>query len=208
MKNSRFFYVVTILFLVSINIITVIETKKTRNNFRKTIDKLKESKERFENLSNIIKIRDSLSLVTEDIHINLNTVVKTLNNEDIYFNQILDKKPKLFFIFSDISCPPCVELEIDRLKEIAKIIGSENIILLASYRNVRHLKFLKQKKNLSVKMYCINDECLSLPKVMKNIPLLFILDSNENTKLIFIPEKTIPELSLQYYEIVRKRYFE
>jgi len=200
--------IITLIILIMFNIIFVSKINKSKNSFSKTVEELKKSNGMLVTLSKTLKIRDSLAFIIEDLRLNENTIVTTLNNDSIHFCKILDENPKLVFRFSEESCPPCVEMEIERLKKIGETIGKENVIILTSYRNLRYLKLLKQQNNIDFSIYNINDTNLNFPTVLKNIPFLFIINSKLEAELVFIPEKTIPELSYQYYEIIKKRYFE
>lgn len=206
--RSILLIIITLIILIMFNIISVLKINKSKNDLSKTVEKLKESNEMLISLSKILRIRDSLAFIIEDLRLNENTIVTTLNNDSIHFYQILDENPKLVFRFTEESCPPCVEMEIERLKKIGETIGKENVVVLTSYRNLRYLKLLKQQNNIDFSIYNINDTHLNFPTVLENIPFLFIINSKLEAELVFIPEKTIPELSLQYYKIVKKRFFE
>lgn len=148
------------------------------------------------------KTREYLKLKAESVELNLNSKLTSIKGDTIFLNSLIGKNDKLFFKFSENSCTPCVEMELSFLEQNANEIGINNIIIIASYKNLRHLKLLKQKVKQDIAIYSIN-ESIGFPGEFDNIPFLFVINSSKQLKFIFIPEKSLPNLSEQYYNILK-----
>lgn len=131
---------------------------------------------------------------------------QSISNENISLLQAIGGEEKIIFYFSENSCPPCVDQELNNLKEISNRIEENNIILLASYSNKRHFNLFLKQHSLPFKAFFLNNERISFPNEMKNIPFLTVTDSSFKPRLLFIPDKNFPEFSVQYYDVLKKRF--
>lgn len=125
----------------------------------------------------------------------------------ISFKSVVGNGKKLFFRFTPNNCGDCVTAEIASLKKLAGSIGEENIVLLGSYPNSKELEVLKERYKVEFPAYNISITELQENKIEQlNVPYLFTLDSTLMPKNIFIPEKTVPVFSLNYYNIIRENF--
>nr|WP_319398804.1 hypothetical protein [uncultured Carboxylicivirga sp.] len=53
----------------------------------------------------------------------------------------------------------------------------------------------------------LKEDILGIPMEKINIPYMFILDSTLVVKQFFVPEKSMPELTDTYLNIIKARYF-
>jgi hypothetical protein len=119
---------------------------------------------------------------------------------------VIDAK-KLIFRFTELNCPLCIEQEIPTLKEIAKKIGDNNIIILASYDRPNALRILIDKYKLNFQAFNIPSGSLVNNEIESvNMPYYFMLGKSMIGKNIFIPEKTLPELTRDYLNLISESY--
>lgn len=139
------------------------------------------------------------------ISTNLNIFSLHNNKEDI--NTLYDSGPKVVLRVSELTCSECYEKELENLKKLADSIGESNIIIFTKSANVDYLLRFKRVNQLIYQVYNIpNDTITPLDKL--NIPYYFVLDSNKIVSKIFIPDRSYPENSFRYFEIIGKQYFE
>jgi hypothetical protein len=50
-------------------------------------------------------------------------------------------------------------------------------------------------------------DSLNLPVEQLGTPYAFVAGQNKKAMLVFVPDKDIPDLSQQYYQIVKERFF-
>jgi len=56
------------------------------------------------------------------------------------------------------------------------------------------------------RIYNLKEEQLNIPIDRLNIPYVFLIDSSGNIIMLNIPEKTKPEFSEQFYNVVISRF--
>ncbi|MDR3340284.1 MAG: hypothetical protein LBT25_09400 [Candidatus Symbiothrix sp.] len=109
-------------------------------------------------------------------------------------------KPKLIFGSSQNMCLPCIYSVLDQLAEIMPdYSNNENIIFIADIEN-RLKNNYHNKKVISF----IRKEDFPLYEI--GAPYLFILDKDMLVKMLFITDKTNPELTKEYLKMVKKRF--
>jgi len=140
----------------------------------------------------------------------INGNIKVYNKEKKSFllREILGNSPKLVFRYSELNCDVCVDLEVKKIKKMAKVIGENNVLMLANYRDLNSLLIFKKIHNLSIPVYNLENQTLGLSVDKINTPYLFVSDSSLATKSMFIPNKKYPNISDIYYEVIKKKYFE
>jgi hypothetical protein len=83
------------------------------------------------NIVEIIKSKISLELLCSNQKIENIKLVST-DNREYLFNKLIGESPKLVFFFSMLNCNSCIERELERIRQIEKQIGKDNIIILAA----------------------------------------------------------------------------
>ena len=144
---------------------------------------------------------------TEGEKILPNITLKAFPNEYFSLRQVIGIGPKLVFRYTENMCQLCVDQEIDFLKELSLEIGPENIVVLASYRNLKFLKNAKAFSDYHIKPFNIKPNAMANMLEKVDNPYLFVTDESLEMKMIYVPEKNIPSMSQKYYEIIKKKVF-
>jgi hypothetical protein len=142
-------------------------------------------------LNNGVKLSQNLKLVDE-------------NNDSIHLSDVLDL-PKLIIRYSAFACDICLESELKQLGKCMEETSTDRILILASDYNVRSLKVVEKSLPFSLKIYRIEET--NIPYEQKNNGLfVFMMDKELIIKDFFVPEKTLPELSHNYYRTLDEKY--
>lgn len=200
-KRIEFIYLSIIcitLFLTSYSISNNIKLGKNLSICNKEIVGYKE---RVHFLLKTTSSREYLQLKAGSTELNLNARLTSINSDTITLYELIGEKDKLFFRISENSCGACIEMEMDILEQNVIKIGLNKIIILASYKNLRHLKLFKQKLKHDIAIYNLT-EPIGFPNELGDTPFLFVIDSFQEVEFVFIPEKTLPKLSEQYYSFL------
>ena len=107
-------------------------------------------------------------------------------------------KPKLVFRFNEFHCDNCI-------KSCVELINASgmngNVVALVSGDNIRMLRFISKKYNISFPAYFIptnHQYMLSDLKEKDGYPYFFLLDSDFRAKYIFSPSQQYSEVSKEY----------
>ncbi len=133
------------------------------------------------------------------------TNVKDEYNRSFSLDSIITSTPgeKLVFRFTENNCIDCIKAELLHLEKIAPVIGKDNIILLASYTGTNDLKLFRKAYNPPFSIYNTPLESLAGNQLEDaNLPYYFVLNKDLSPHLLFIPEKTLAELTEQYYKMM------
>lgn len=135
----------------------------------------------------------------------------TDNEDNTYlFSQLLNKKTsryKFVFVFSSLNCNSCVDFEISNIKSFSRLIGQDNIIILAQYESIRQLRAFLSTQDLTIPVYYVKNIPANVLEE-ENLPFSFIINKNLTLEMIFIPIKEIYSHTEMYYKTIYKRFFE
>jgi len=145
----------------------------------------------YEDGRRLVKFKQAIFSESEKI-----SDVKVVSSEfdTLQISSIINE-PKLIYRFYQETCVQCVEDELDILKKISDVIGSEHIIIISDFDKMNMLKTIINRKSIPSD-YFISKENMMLPidNDEEKIATFFTLDSNLKTDFVF---KTGGE---QYFE--------
>lgn len=143
------------------------------------------------------------SIIDESVDINNpliyigNDTANTMNLFDLVHGKCL------VFRFSGEACNVCIDFAINKLKStFSDFAENDKILLVGSNLNNRVKENYYGKKVIS---FC--SEELGLQFEEYNTPFFFIIDGDRITKMFFIPEKSMPELTDFYLRKILDRFF-
>lgn len=199
-------FLILILFLM--NIILVVG----KYQHKEIAKKEKEALEGIINLNKSLKADYSRIHVFDEYRLPKTILLHKLSkiiNDTINIDKLDLKKTKIVFRFSDFSCESCIIQELINLNALAKEIGNDNIIYLGSFTNIRKaISFSKENNLEKSNFYFINYDALGTSLEVEHLPFVFILDESMKINTPFFPRYNIPELSVEYYKIIKQKYFE
>jgi alkyl hydroperoxide reductase subunit AhpC len=166
--------------------------------------------EDFEKVSALYDVEYLYKVSKELIKLQLRYEQYPLNNCEIYTGSDTSKimsiktlinKPKLIFGSSGNMCPPCIETVIEQLREIIPDYShNDDIIFVADIeKRLKNNYYDKQ-----VFSFC-NKKDFPLYKI--GAPYLFVLDEDMVIKMLFITNKSTPELTSEYLKTIKRLYF-
>lgn len=149
--------------------------------------------------------------LTELYQFTLQNELMSIANPQVYLGNDADstrflsdlvESPTLVFRFSGEACSVCTDFVIKELRRTFQDFRSEGRIILLGSNVSNAIKEDHYGKNVTSLL--LDD--LNLPFEQYNIPFFFILDSDFKCKMMFIPDKSFPDLTKYYLETIRARF--
>lgn len=208
MINLKWWLCSVLIILVGLNISTFLKLRSIQSKANKLQFSQENTTSKFKTSNKNTVIRNALETQSELQPLSERTPLISSTAEDtITLETLVGSSPKLVFHYSELNCMQCVDQEVGKIKKLAQKIGRENILIVATYDNIRDLFLFKRVNNLELPVYKLPDEGIGLPLEKANVPFLFIIDEEFKSKLVFVPEKTLPAMSEKYYGIIKSRFF-
>ncbi len=200
MKHLFLYMFLVLFFLMNLGLMFKINTIKKES--------LLSMKNQLENFNQYLELYYD-QLFQEQLN-NGTKIIHTIEVQDELKNksslgELFDASPKIVLRFSELGCNACIEEELAIIKEYALKIGNKNILILTNYTNSRKILNFKTKNNIDFEVLSCDN--LGLPFEKENRLYTFILDSTFMVNNFFIPEKTLPKLSKNYYTAIIQKYF-
>lgn len=132
-----------------------------------------------------------------------NFSIITTKKSSIKLKTIINK-PKLIYRFSNFSCNPCVENDFKILDTLSTVIGSEQIIIIANFENIKDLIIYKNNKKLPYKYYNYNS-IIDLPiekKLINHSPFFLILDEQLRVKFALTSNPSQSINNLHFKQVI------
>jgi hypothetical protein len=119
---------------------------------------------------------------------------------------IKDGEPKIIMRYSALACDICLDEELKQIHDFVERIGVNNIAVFVSNENARSIKVRKSRLPFNLNTYIVDDTAIAFEKNYNNL-FVFIIDKEMIVKDFFIPEKTLPNLSKDYYDAICSKYW-
>jgi peroxiredoxin len=116
-----------------------------------------------------------------------NIKIRAINNSQKSIEECIEKDV-LVYRFSQFSCPPCVENDMEILNQITDSIGAENILVLSDVASLKEMKIFSEQNHLKFPLYSYPSQ-LSLQADNDTIyeaSYYFVLDCELKTKFTYI----------------------
>ncbi len=120
--------------------------------------------------------------------INPEIIITSENGEVHYIHDFVSNNPKLFFHYSKFTCDICVEKEVSQLKTYIQEIGTENVIVIASFESKRVLSAFKKINDFEFEIYSCEEQIFGIEE--SSLPYYFILNSNCQIERFFLPQNS------------------
>jgi hypothetical protein len=185
------------------NIIIVVKNNKISSLSHLIVNKI----DKLDQYARLMKSREIANIINNNTKLATDLTIIDENNSPVAFAQIInDNSPKLIIRYSALACDICLEKELKIIQRYASKINENNIIILASDHNMRSLRVLKNSLSINIRVYQIEKTGITFEE-NNNSLFLFIVDKEPIIKDFFIPEKTLPNMSIDYYEIICDKYW-
>jgi hypothetical protein len=205
MRKYQYIYILLIILLLIFNAALIVNNNRAKYKIDLVSDKIS----KFDTYYKLMEWREKEVILYNGTRLSDNLTVIDDNKNSVALTNILGIKnnsTKLVIRISALSCDICLEHELKLIKDYIPNIGTENIILFASNYNIRGAKILASSIPFDLKIYQI--EKTGIPFEMENNNLfIFIMDKELIVKDFFIPEKTLPDISKNYYETIQNKYW-
>jgi hypothetical protein len=118
---------------------------------------------------------------------------------------IKEKGKMLACRFIEGQCKDCISHVISKTIHFSEIIGSDKVIFLGSYRINRSLVVQKKQYGIDeMNVYNVFDIHFPLEDEITDKPYFFLIDNKLNVSNVFIPDVYNPDITDEYFEIIKK----
>lgn len=139
-------------------------------------------------------------LFSEYLFIDSSIIVSDIRGNEISIRKLINS-PKLVYSFTEMSCIACVKDDIETLNLLGDKIGSNNIIIISRFDDLKKLKIFAMQNVSKSKYYnLISMFKISIENTEHESPFFFIISSDLKTKFAHI---TIPGDSIEHYYFKR-----
>ncbi|NIJ46642.1 hypothetical protein FHR24_003137 [Wenyingzhuangia heitensis] len=153
----------------------------------------------------IIKEANDVATISEN-YIIQNLKISDIKDDNFSLKELVGKKTKLIFRFSDRQCSYCVEHSLRYLKKVEKKIGVDNIIYIGDFIDKNSYSvFLRLYPNINQKIFSYNKR-FYLKVDTLSLPYMFTLDNNLKAKNVFVPLKEVPQRTNKYIMKVKNEF--
>ena len=133
--------------------------------------------------------------------------IPNIQFDDSLFAFSKREKPVLVLRIKETYCSTCIENEINMINKMGKGF-KDNICILTSGSSQRNLKRMMIKYKIDIPYQDIPHNILDQYSIEKfHAPYYFLLHKDMRISQIHLPEKTLPKLTLDYFEGI-KRWFD
>lgn len=198
------------LIIIIISILVIYQSLNIKGLNKTIVEDLnntKELKNSFHLTNELLINNIGLQFQSDGLYLDKNAKLITIDEDTIIISDILNKTPKVFYYYSELSCSVCFEEELRNLENASEKIGKENIILLVSFRKLRDITALIRIHQIDFKLYNLNFRPIGIPVEDYNVPFVFLADNTYKINHLFIPSKEINNLSDMYYDIIYNKYY-
>lgn len=205
MRKYNFIYILLLIFLLLFTVILVIRNNKAKYQADLLSDKIN----RFAKYYELMEWREKEIVLNSGVQLSANLTITDENKNQVSLIDLLETKgdsPTLFIRYSALACDICLEEELKLLGDYIPRIGLDNIIILASGYNIRGLKIVAKSIPFELQIYQVEETGIPFENKNRNL-FIFCMNRDLIVKDFFISEKTLPELSKNYYKILCEKYW-
>lgn len=174
--------------------------------YKSELNNTKHRLEHFENIEIMFEVSKETTVARfkyEQCNIGNSTIYIGSDNKTLIPIQSITDRPKLVIGLNHNMCRPCVEGVFKDIKEVfPDFKSSPDIICIADIER----RFKDDYYGKKVVSFHRKDD-YPLYEI-ETMPYFFILDKDLCVKLLFITDKTSPELTKEYLKMIRKRYMD
>lgn len=154
--------------------------------------------------SNILK-RTILQFESEKQRIDLSIPLMTPSiNEPMSLGSLIGKEKILVFKYSEINCQVCIDQVFSKINTLIEQVGESKVLFLANYKNPRDLYTFRRINNIRQPIYNLSTHTLGLSAAEATVPVLFLASSEGEVEYVFLPDKSMPQLTAQYFQFIQQ----
>jgi hypothetical protein len=192
------------LFVVFVSMITVLYFIATKNKqlyavCHTQLDKCQLYSEHYNNFEYALRN----CIINSDFIIKHNKI-KDMFDSDLYMNELFSTRQYLFVCrFAELQCRECVVSTVTALKRAAL---NDNTVFFCISNNSHGLKQIRESLKLTEDAV-YQTGLFDLPAESIGYPYYFILDSALRVSNVFIPDKRFPDITADYLQLIKNKYF-
>lgn len=153
----------------------------------------------------IIETKEWMQYESTGLKLSSELMIEDENGIRFKISDLCDNNAKLICYFSDQNCDACLKHVMVYLKDFTHSVGENNLLLLTSFQKKRDVVLLKRNYNIKNKLYKVTKGSIGIPLEHNNTPFIFIVDNDYCVKNLFIPEKKLPQLTENYFYLMKQK---
>jgi hypothetical protein len=187
------------------NVIVVCKNAKISTESESLIGKIKGLSSYY----NLMKFREMEVALNNDTKLDHRLIIIDENNNALnlaHFIKELGGGMTLIIRYSALACDVCLTEKIKLINNYyMPKVKKSNVVIFVSGYNARNVKALKQSISLDIPVYRVENIGVSFEEKYNNL-FVFTIDNELTVRNFFLPEKTTPELSKNYYKMICDKY--
>ncbi|MDR0543036.1 MAG: hypothetical protein LBH19_12615 [Dysgonamonadaceae bacterium] len=202
-------YLAVSLLLLNVFLLSRIDSfNKSRAEIRERMEALKGDLHAGDNLKlHAYKLNFEAAMSYDNLYLNDITVTDTLNNELKISDLFRDADRMLVARISETHCRDCAVYLVREMLRWAEQSGGKPAVFFEHYGESRNFNRLKANYGIgNTDAYAVPR--LDIPAEKTYTPYFFVPDKTLRVSRLFIPEKTVPELTDKYLEIIAEKIYE
>jgi hypothetical protein len=144
---------------------------------------------------------EELTIKFDNFTLNPNLLLYTTKNDTVVINDLLTKRGKLVFYYSDQYCDMCYKNLLKQVNNFITYSGTKNIIVLAEYKNLRDFHYFLKDNEIKAEIYLISVN-IGFPDQTIKQPFFFMIDQSLKVKYFYAPYKKYLRNVNKYLSIV------
>lgn len=137
---------------------------------------------------------DSVRKIPSDL------IIISTSKDTISIDSVVNNTPKLIIRYSSLNCHTCIDSLVQNAKQVSQLLGRDNICLFANYNSESDFRQFWRTNNLYFRIYSVESKIINADDF--DTPYMFVLNPDHTISHLFIPHKTIPEMTKWYLDII------
>lgn len=140
----------------------------------------------------------TLVIPNDGKRISESVLLKDIAGKSFPLGELIRGESKLIFRYSYIDCGVCIDSVISQIQEITKLDKLDDLIIITDSYSDRDFVIKNKRNDHPYPVYNISNSNLGISLEGKNLPFLFVVDSELRASKFFIPIKEVPYQTEQY----------
>jgi hypothetical protein len=141
---------------------------------------------------------DSFQMLYSGMRLDSSIMLTNESGDQVFINQLINRT-SLFFKYTEFSCNPCIEEELQLLETLLENDINLKVMIISSYKDIGYLFRFKRINNLKqFPFYNIQDQSIISTLDEFNIPYYFTINDSFIITSLYIPSKSFQYLNKRY----------
>ena len=131
-------------------------------------------------------------------------IIRDRNDNILSTVDVMSAGKKLIVRYSELNCNSCVDSLLQYASNFAKEVGDDNVMVWASYSNIRNFHLLFRLNKAKLNICNVNSQISEYDQI--DNPYVFILDEDLTIRRLFFPHKELPDNTKKYFNTIKSEF--